>query len=142
MQPQESKQTDSGNEELTSVEAGYQVSDASAKGLAIFGISFVLFIVLCLGGLVLLWEIFYHWKHHPKAFAQPTSQVKPVQLYQGPLLQIHPELDLDTYKKKEEKELTSYQWVDRQHGIVKIPITRAFEILEQQQNQPQNQNHP
>ena len=40
-----------------------------------------------------------------------------------------PDLELRDIRGAEDKRLSSYGWVDRQAGVVSIPITRAMELL-------------
>ena len=47
----------------------------------------------------------------------------------GPQLQADPEEDLALLRAEEEERLSSYQWVDRQAGIARVPIETAIEIL-------------
>ena len=37
--------------------------------------------------------------------------------------------DLSVLRKKEERILTGYQWVDEKKGVVSVPIDRAIELL-------------
>jgi hypothetical protein len=46
-----------------------------------------------------------------------------------PLLQETPALDLERFRAKEEETLSTYGWVDRSSGVVRIPIERAMEIV-------------
>jgi hypothetical protein len=46
-----------------------------------------------------------------------------------PLLQETPALDLERFRAKEEETLGTYGWVDREKGVVRIPIERAMEIV-------------
>jgi hypothetical protein len=46
-----------------------------------------------------------------------------------PRLQISDVHDLDELRRKEEKRLDSYGWVDRKAGVVHIPIDRALEEM-------------
>jgi len=46
-----------------------------------------------------------------------------------PRLQIDPKLDLDVLRAAEHKTLSSYAWVDKDAGIVQVPIERAMEML-------------
>jgi hypothetical protein len=50
----------------------------------------------------------------------------------GPQLEVDPAADLARVRSREEALLDSYDWVDRQHGIVRIPIDRAMDLLLQQ----------
>lgn len=46
-----------------------------------------------------------------------------------PRLQVDPLGDLDTLRAREAAQLNGYGWVDRQAGVVHIPIDRAMELL-------------
>lgn len=46
-----------------------------------------------------------------------------------PRLQIDPVGDLAALRAREAARLSSYGWVDRQTGVVHIPIERAMELL-------------
>jgi hypothetical protein len=43
-----------------------------------------------------------------------------------PRLEINPAADLAAYRAQQEHELGSYGWVDRAHGVVRIPIAQAM----------------
>ena len=47
----------------------------------------------------------------------------------APLLQPSPEVEMDEMLAAEERELSSYGWVDRERGIVRIPIDEAIDQL-------------
>ncbi len=49
-----------------------------------------------------------------------------------PLLQTRPPQELEILRRSEESQLESYQWVDPEQGIVRIPIDRAIDILAEQ----------
>ena len=49
-----------------------------------------------------------------------------------PRLQTDPAADLATYMTKQRELLDSYGWVDRAHGIARIPIEEAMRRLAQQ----------
>jgi hypothetical protein len=51
------------------------------------------------------------------------------QLPPEPRLQISPQQDMRQMRAAEMAALHSYGWVDRQAGIVRIPIERAIELL-------------
>lgn len=46
-----------------------------------------------------------------------------------PLLQETPALDLERFRAREDETLSTYGWVDRPNGVVRIPIERAMEIV-------------
>jgi hypothetical protein len=47
----------------------------------------------------------------------------------GPRLETNPQADLQRFRAEEEKRLNTYYWVDRQKGIVHIPIEQAMKKL-------------
>ena len=46
-----------------------------------------------------------------------------------PRLQVNPRRDLETYLRAQQRLLESVGWVDRDAGVVRIPIERAAEQL-------------
>ena len=46
-----------------------------------------------------------------------------------PRLQLDPPRDLARFRADEEKRLSTYYWVDKDRGIVHIPIDRAMRLL-------------
>jgi len=46
-----------------------------------------------------------------------------------PRLQADPVLDLGALRAREERELSTYGWVDRERGTVRVPIDRAMKRL-------------
>jgi hypothetical protein len=130
-----------------SINAGYEKRDLEARGIAIFGI---LFVVL-LGAIVVLVSV---------GMAVATGRPAPIQFpIQGlanapqptlppePRLETLPGVDYDQFHAAEERILNSYGWIDQKNRVVRIPIDRAIDIIVQQGlpsrpatgNQPQNQ---
>jgi hypothetical protein len=46
-----------------------------------------------------------------------------------PRLQSDPRADLQVFRAREDRVLSSYGWVNRERGVVRIPIDRAIELL-------------
>jgi hypothetical protein len=44
-------------------------------------------------------------------------------------LQVNPTVALEEVRREEEAQLNSYGWVQREAGVVRIPIERAKELL-------------
>ena len=53
----------------------------------------------------------------------------PVQVAPEPRLQVQPDSDLEEYLRGQRKRLGSIGWVDRDAGVVHIPVERAAERL-------------
>lgn len=58
------------------------------------------------------------------AHSEPSALEPP-----GPRLQVRPEIDLEALHAQEDAVLTSYAWVDKQHGIVRIPVEEAMRLV-------------
>jgi hypothetical protein len=56
---------------------------------------------------------------HPRQLSLPPAS--------APVLQISPRADMARFQAEEEAEMTSYGWVDRGKGLVRIPIDRAMQ---------------
>ena len=56
-----------------------------------------------------------------------TLHIKPP----GPMLQTDAQADLQRFRAEEDKKLNAYYWVDKQKGIVHIPIGAAMQKLAQ-----------
>ena len=59
----------------------------------------------------------------------PLAGAANVELPPEPRLQEDPALDLAVFRKREEERLSTYGWIDRPNGVVRIPIERAMEII-------------
>ena len=105
---------------------GYERSDASPKSLLKFGTGLFLILVACILGM--RWMFIYFaqvQKLGPPASPFENARVLPPQ----PRLQVHPRLDLEKYLGAENRTLTTYGWVDKHNGVVRIPIDRAIDLL-------------
>jgi uncharacterized iron-regulated membrane protein len=106
--------------------AGYEHSDATPGGLLKFGIGLFLILVVCFIGMKWMFSYFAQVQAlGPSASPFENARVLPPQ----PRLQVHPKRDLEIYLNSQDKALTSYSWVDKQNGVVRIPIDRAMDLL-------------
>jgi hypothetical protein len=105
---------------------GYERRDANARNLLLFAVT--LFVVLLLVAGVSAW-VFQYFGRVQKLGPPATPFEQARALPPLPQLQAHPVLDLEELHAKEQHELDSYGWVDRTHGIVRIPISRAMDLI-------------
>jgi hypothetical protein len=104
----------------------HETKDANIRNLIIFGICLALMVI---GGLVVSRGVFHYFAGH-QGLGPPASPFENVRMLPpGPRLQVRAPQDLARYKRAQEEILNSYGWVDRQAGIVRIPIDRAMDIL-------------
>ncbi len=85
---------------------------------------------LTVGAALLMWGSFVFFQKRAERAAAPPSPLReePV-LPPPPRLQVAPEVDLQAVRQREEERLQSYGWIDREAGVVRIPIERAMELL-------------
>ncbi len=105
---------------------GHEERDVNAWAVGKFAIALVL---VCGLVLLVLAGLFQYFLSQEGAKAPPTAGTS--QLPPEPRLQTTPVLDLQAIRGAEDQVLNSYGWVDRQNGVVRIPIGRAIDLLAQ-----------
>ena len=115
---------------------GYERSDASASMLAKVGIVLAVSLVCIFVGIVVLFRVFSYVE--PLLFDQePHALAQTRQPGEGARLQLDPSQQKIDMKATEDHVLTTYDWVDREQGLVRIPIDRAIAISVKQGLLPQ-----
>jgi hypothetical protein len=105
---------------------GHETSDASVRNLLIFGVGLSLVVI---AGLVVSRAVFRYFVGH-QGLGPPASPFENVRtLPPEPRLQVAAPMDLKQYKAAQDGILNGYGWVDRQAGVVRIPVDRAMDIL-------------
>ena len=89
-----------------------------ARPVITIAVGFLIFVAACLAGLFLY-------------FSDVIGARKPLKLeaFPAPQLQRAPLSDLELLHQKEQAQLQGYAWVDKEQGIVRIPIERAMQIV-------------
>ena len=104
----------------------HETSDASIRNLLIFAAGLTLVVI---AGLVVSRVVFRYFVGH-QGLGPPASPFENVRtLPPEPRLQVTAPRDLRQYKAAQDEILSSYGWVDRQAGVVRIPVERAMDIL-------------
>jgi hypothetical protein len=108
----------------------YEQDDVNVRGIVRFGI--VIAVAAVAAGTVLA-IVLRWWTNGPLSvqIQVPPALVTPPAV-PGPGLDAAPETNLGSYLAKEHKRLDTYGWVDREAGIVHIPIEDAMRRLVQQ----------
>jgi hypothetical protein len=106
---------------------GYEKSDAHLKSVAML---VALTVGLALIGVVSMWFVFGYIVERDASRDTPRSPLADSRApFVGPLLQVSPPQDMEQMKAAVQQVLESYDWVDRESGIVRIPIERAMGLL-------------
>ncbi len=108
--------------------AGYEKRDADPASLVHFGVGLALTLVVVWAG---MWWLMGYFSHVQKLgpSATPFGQLEEKQLPPLPRLQVNPEQDLKALREQQTAALDTYGWVDRDRGIVHIPIDRAMDLI-------------
>ncbi|HZP80468.1 MAG TPA: hypothetical protein VFB21_02405 [Chthonomonadaceae bacterium] len=107
---------------------GFEMRDVALDVLIKWGIALFVFVGLSSAAAWVAYKVFA--PEDPKAArlaSLPFSEKRPPE----PRLQSDPKIDIQKFREEEDKALHSYGWVDKNAGIVKIPIERAMTLLEQ-----------
>jgi hypothetical protein len=106
----------------------YEQRDASTRGVWIFaaGLAASIALILLAAGVLL-----HFLGTHPSSRVRASRIVEAGASEATPGLQVDPGADLARYQKKEQDLLSSYAWVDRRAGVVRIPIDRAMALVMQ-----------
>jgi hypothetical protein len=98
--------------------------------LSLVTIAFLLFLS-CLIIFVVVWGMMRYFRvHEPaKTAGQANLPVTSAGEFPKPRLQVKGPADLAAFRAAEEADLNSYGWVNRNSGVVRIPIDRAMQLL-------------
>jgi hypothetical protein len=90
----------------------------------------VILIVVTLFSFVAVWFMLDFLRVNQARTEAPLSQLaNPDAVPPAPRLQVSPGQDLKHLRQTEDAVLHTYHWVDKDAGVVGIPIERAIEIL-------------
>jgi hypothetical protein len=107
-------------------EEGYEHADANVRSIYHFGVVLAILIVVVMWAMVHTYNFFAkHESLGPPASPFENQRELPPQ----PRLQPHPAGDLKRYCEMEQEQLSTYGWVDKNNGLVRIPVDRAMDIV-------------
>jgi hypothetical protein len=118
--------------ELGHPEAHIEATDVNVWAVGKFAIALILLAIISLSGLFALFRYFIQSSGGPLPQITRGNEIDARKRPPAPQLEITEPLDLARERAAEDKLLTTYGWVDRQHGTVRIPIERAIDMIAQQ----------
>ncbi len=107
--------------------AGHEVSDAHFRPIVIFMLVLCLLVVFVFA--LMVWMFNYLERRAEATDQQPSALADRRALPPEPRLQVVPRVELDQYRESVTKQIESYEWIDKDAGVVRIPIERAIELL-------------
>ena len=108
----------------------HERTDVQIAPIRAFGIGLA---IMTATAMLLMIALFRYLATHQPSEEPVTEVAVPAQaqLPPQPRLQVTPSTDLQALRESEEKTLTTYDWVDRKQGVVRIPIDQAMDLLVQ-----------
>jgi hypothetical protein len=120
-----------GNDHSLDPHPGHEEKDVDVRSVTRFGVMLVLLCAVALIGLI---GLFRYFQNRETALQPPQvegTDLRGPSLPPQPRLQNSPVQDLKRMRDAEDQILGSYGWIDRQKGIVRLPIARAIDLLSQ-----------
>jgi hypothetical protein len=105
---------------------GYETRDLNLKGIAVFVVALVITLVAV--HLVVIQTLGFYIRHEARPAALSSVQA-PSGAPPGPGLLVDAPKRLGEMLAQEDQTLNSTGWVDRNKGIVRIPIARAMDLV-------------
>jgi hypothetical protein len=105
----------------------HEERDVRLRPLIIFGVGLAIFAGTAL--LMMVWLFDYLVARRAPEADYPSPLLETGRPPPEPRLQVSPRHDMRLMRAEENSMLQSYGWVDRQAGIVHIPIGRAMDLL-------------
>ena len=108
--------------------AHHETSDVNIRPILTFGAGLI---VACVCINFIVWLLFTYFsvresRQVPAVYPLATRQEN--RLPPEPRLQTQPREDLRELRAREDEILTSYGWLDKNAGVVRIPIDRAMKM--------------
>ncbi len=109
-----------------SSQPGYEVRDARPRSLVVFALGLTALTLAVILSSVWLASAF---RKRAAAAGEPNPMASFRETPAGPLLQPNPAQELASHRRWEDERLEGYAWIDRENGVVRIPIRRAMELV-------------
>lgn len=106
----------------------HEGSDVSIKSLGIFLAGLAITMVVTGAIVVWLFDVFLKEAEEADVSPSPLAEAGEPAPPPGPLLQVAERLDLRLHRESQEKLIQEPAWIDRDRGVVRIPIERAIEL--------------
>ena len=120
-------QSDLHRDQSTDLPTGYERSDLKPGTIALFGVG----LAVVIGAAVVITSLFVHYRalQHSRQETAVPRLAGEREATPEPRLQVDAQNELRRLRVAEDAALNNYGWVDKEAGVVKIPVDRAMEIL-------------
>jgi hypothetical protein len=107
-------------------EVHHEESDVNIRGIFAFGVALTVVTIVVYLVVGVLFKYLDAREAHQAAPEYPLAAAEAHRLPPEPRLQTNPRRDLADLRAREDETLNGYSWVDRNAGIVRIPIEEAI----------------
>jgi hypothetical protein len=104
------------------------VSDANVRTIFGFGLGLLAVAIAVHVIILLVFNFFEARERHQAPSEYPLAAAQQNRLPPEPRLQTNPRQDLADLRAREDATLTTYGWVDKNAGMVRIPIDEAIRL--------------
>ena len=105
---------------------GHESRDADIRPIVLTAIGLALTVVVV--GLI-VYGIFRYLETYPATSVQSNPMtVLDSQIPPAPRIEEHPAIEMQQLNAQEDRTLSTYGWVDKKAGVVRIPIDRAMAL--------------
>jgi hypothetical protein len=119
----------------------HETTDVNIRGILAFGAALIVAAIIIH---VVVWVMFRYMDARQAARTPPQYPLaaeQEVRVPPEPRLQTNPREDLKALRDQEQQTLSSYGWVDKNAGVVRIPIDEAMKLT-LQRGLPARQQSP
>lgn len=114
---------------------GHEERDVNLTPVVLAGIGLLVLLLVAAVAMFGLYDVLMTREARLSPPANPLVASAGPRLPPQPRLQADPIKDLEELRAAEDKLLTSYGWVDRNAGTVRIPVARAIDLLAERAGQ-------
>ena len=105
---------------------GHESRDADIRPILLTGFGLALCVVVV--GLI-VYGTFRYLATHPATSVQPNPMaVFDSQIPPAPRIEEYPAIEIQQLRAQEEQTLSTYGWIDKKKGVVRIPLDRAMQL--------------
>ena len=108
---------------------GHETSDAQAAPIIKFLVFLGVVTIVVAGLVVLFYNYLERREAQEKTARYPLAAGRARPLPPTPRLQTYPFDDIKDLRRQQQQPLQGYEWVDRNTGVVRIPIDRAMDLI-------------
>ncbi len=108
---------------------GHETRDVSFRPIVLGGLALVVLVLVTMVAMRVLLGAYVRREARESPPASPLAGSYGLTVPPAPRLQTDPHGDLVRMRTEEADILSSYGWVDRDAGVVRIPIDRAMALL-------------